>query len=101
MPSFHSMSFSPTTPQEPKDRLVITTEGSLKLLHYNGGSNPAVRAHQIINRPGVVYSQLILLGRGQAVNTVRGGMGSRVHLPVSPGGTVQQKIVTVASEPGV
>lgn len=90
---------SPTTLQEPKGTPVITTEGSSKLLH--GGSNPALRVHQIINRPGVVYSQLILLGRGQAVNAVRGGMGSRVHHNVSMRRTVKQKIMFVASESGV
>lgn len=54
----------PSTLQEPKDTAVVTTAGSSQLLHYNRGSKATVRVHQLINRPGVVYSQLILLGTG-------------------------------------
>lgn len=51
-------------PHLSKDTAMVTAAGSLNLLCNHRGSGQAVRAHQLINRAGVVYSRLILPGTG-------------------------------------
>lgn len=62
-----SLSPTPLRPQhyrQPNVPMVTAAGGVKKLLLYNSStpSKPAVRVHQLINRPGVVYNQLVLVG---------------------------------------
>lgn len=73
-------------PSLSKDTPAVTAAGSLNLLRNHRGSGRAVRAHQLINRAGVVYSRLILPGTGSERSLEKGKGEGRGGAQIQPAG---------------